>query len=159
MCRLSWNLGSSTSWNPPGLSRSVMGLLYLFIQLEQGIRLLGWKILCSHPDRKEKFFCSPKPIKLALEPTQPLLQWVPKALYILVFWMCATRPAHLIFLDLVTWKIPHILWGGAARGGAVGWGTALQTGRSRVRFLMVSLEFFIDIILPAALWPWGRLSL
>jgi len=37
--------------------------------------------------------------------------------------------------------------------------TALQTGRSRVRFAMVSLEFFIDIILPAALWLWDRLSL
>ena len=37
---------------------------------------------------------------------------------------------------------------------AVGWGTALQAGRSRVRFPMVSLEeFFIDIILLAALDP------
>ena len=33
------------------------------------------------------------------------------------------------------------------------WGTRLQAGRSRVRFPMVSLEFFIDIILSAAnLW-------
>jgi hypothetical protein len=30
MCRLSRNLGASTSWNPVGLSRPVMGLLYLF---------------------------------------------------------------------------------------------------------------------------------
>ena len=29
MCQLSWNLGASTSWNPHGLSRHVMGLLYL----------------------------------------------------------------------------------------------------------------------------------
>jgi len=45
------------------------------------------------------------------------------------------------------------------RGGAVGWGTALHAGRSRVQFQMVSLEFFIDIILPVALWPWGWISL
>ena len=32
-------------------------------------------------------------------------------------------------------------------------------GRSRVRFPTVSLDFFIDIILPAAQWLWGRLSL
>jgi len=37
--------------------------------------------------------------------------------------------------------------------------TALQAGRSLVLFPMVSLEFFINIILPAALWPWGWLSL
>jgi hypothetical protein len=30
MCRLSRNLGASTSWNPKGLSRPVMGLLYLY---------------------------------------------------------------------------------------------------------------------------------
>jgi hypothetical protein len=35
-----------------------------------------------------------------------------------------------------------------ARGGAVGCGTALQAGRSRFRFPMVSLEYFIDIFLP-----------
>jgi hypothetical protein len=49
------------------------------------------------------------------------------------------------------------LFGG--RGSAVGWGTALQIGRARVQFPRVSLEFFIDIILPAALWPWGWRSL
>jgi len=32
------------------------------------------------------------------------------------------------------------------RGGAVCWGTALQAGRSRVLFPLLSLEFFIDII-------------
>ena len=31
MCRLSWNLGASTFWNPQGLSRAVMGLLYFYI--------------------------------------------------------------------------------------------------------------------------------
>ena len=45
------------------------------------------------------------------------------------------------------------LWG--AHSGAVGCGTVLQAVRSWVQFPMVSLEFFIDIILLVALWPWG----
>ena len=34
ICRVSWNLGPSTSWNPQGLIRPVMGLLYLLTSLE-----------------------------------------------------------------------------------------------------------------------------
>jgi hypothetical protein len=34
MCRLSSDLGALTSWNPKGLSRFVMGLLYLYLTLK-----------------------------------------------------------------------------------------------------------------------------
>jgi hypothetical protein len=46
-----------------------------------------------------------------------------------------------------------------ARGGAVGWITALQAEKSRVRLPMLSLEIIIDITLPTALLPWSRLIL
>jgi hypothetical protein len=34
MCRLSKNLGASTSWSPKGLPRPVMELLYLYVKSE-----------------------------------------------------------------------------------------------------------------------------
>jgi hypothetical protein len=42
-----------------------------------------------------------------------------------------------------------------ARGGTVGWGTALQAEMSRVRFPMVSLQFSIEIILPSPVYGPG----
>ena len=49
--------------------------------------------------------------------------------------------------------------GGMLRGCAVGRGTVLQVGRSRVPFPVMSLGLFIDLILLVAIWPWVRLIL
>jgi hypothetical protein len=45
--------------------------------------------------------------------------------------------------DLFTFKM-YSLWYGA-RGSVVGWGTVLQAGRSRVRFPITSLDFFLNL--------------
>jgi hypothetical protein len=58
---------------------------------------------------------------------------------------------QLVSVPLCPQHNAQILSWNSARLSAVGWGTALQAGRSRVRFPMVSLESFLDIILPAAL--------
>jgi hypothetical protein len=49
------------------------------------------------------------------------------------------------------------LWSGA-RSSIVGWGTMLQAGRSQV-LALDEVDFLINLIFPAALWPWGQLSL
>jgi hypothetical protein len=74
--------------------------------------------------------------------------WIPIHFYVNLYKLC--RRVNIL-TELIT------LLG--ARGGAIGWGTALQVGRSRVRFPVVSLEFSIDTFLPAALWPWSWPSL
>ena len=50
------------------------------------------------------------------------------------------KRVSLCFYVLLTVNIKR-----GVRGGTVGWGTALQAGRWRVRFPVVSLEFLIDL--------------
>jgi hypothetical protein len=51
MCRLSWNLGASTSWNPQGLYRPVMGLLYRPLRRADNLTTfmcrLSWNLVAS----------------------------------------------------------------------------------------------------------------
>jgi hypothetical protein len=46
-------------------------------------------------------------------------------------------------------------WGRGGHAVALLVEAALQAGMSLVRFPIVSLEFFINIILLVTLWPWG----
>jgi hypothetical protein len=48
MGRLSLNLGTSTSWSPQGLSKPVMGLLYLYLLKTQS----EYVILKAFPQQK-----------------------------------------------------------------------------------------------------------
>jgi hypothetical protein len=52
MCRLSWNLGASISWNPHGLSRPVMGLLYPYVLR---IVILTWRHLGYESRNMQRF--------------------------------------------------------------------------------------------------------
>ena len=95
-----------------------------------------------------------QPLNKANKHTTPIAmtrhtsQLIHSSFYLFKFVLPACRP-HFIEFPPSHKKL-------GARGSAVGWGTTLQVGRSRVRFPMLSL---VDIILPAALWPWGRLGL
>jgi len=80
MCRLSWNLGASTSWNPQGLSRPVVGLLYLYLYLSlittwpmkylsSRVKSIEWQYFHSHI--KSNFTLNP--LNAELNPTCHLL--------------------------------------------------------------------------------------
>jgi hypothetical protein len=69
----------------------------------------------------------------------------------------ASRRCRTIWYQSATALGSILLW--SRIYSVVGWGIMQQAGMSRVRFSMRSLDFSIDLTLPAALCSWGRLSL
>ena len=59
--------------------------------------------------------------------------------------------SYFSFMLFIYYPSIYLVFKFGARGGSVCRGTALQAGMLRALFLMASLEFFIDIVLPAAL--------
>jgi hypothetical protein len=86
--------------------------------------------------------------------------WRSRTVHILVdlLWTGCTKWTRegevLSFCDYRSFKPPNWSFVNAVVGG----GNARLAGRSRVRLPMVSLEFFIDVILPTALCPYDRLT-
>jgi hypothetical protein len=74
-------------------------------------------------------------------------------------WRHESAIQHTTPCALISFKKPIILSSFTGARWRSDYGTTLQTGRSPVRFPMVSVEFFSDIILLVALWPWVWLSL
>jgi hypothetical protein len=70
------------------------------------------------------------------------------------FCYCSSSLAKLWpYVSLHHWLWRNNRWytvNGGARGGADGWGTALKTGRSRVRYN----GHLIHLIISASVWPW-----
>ena len=176
MFALQWKNTRLTSW-----------LNYIITKLNSVNSVLCCAVLCSSnrtgtkSKAQQKFLFVPVPGKSRSfglpynsTPRLPTLryhQFCDLPVLLLTWrWHCHFKPDTLIaHYTLPKYsrhpKFPTLLFctvhisGEGARGGAVGWGTWLQAERTRVRFPMVSLEFFIDIILPVALWPRGWLSL
>ena len=89
-------------------------------------------------------------LKCSLQPTALILDLIKVTFHLacLECWIKVWyRQYSLLHMASRTcsWSLASYRWNIGVCGGAVGWGTALQARRSWVRFLMVSLEFFIDI--------------
>jgi len=75
----------------------------------------------------------------------------------------ANKPKATMLWDMTPYWLPLGLsasrWPHLQVVKEVIWGIRVQVGKSRFRFPEALLEFFIEIILPAALRLWGRTSL
>jgi len=107
---LSWNLGASTSWNPQGLSRPVMGLLYLYLLTftlpEMSLLTAIWRhlrvkisfivIITTH----RSFLCS-NVVALLSFPQLAMVLWLGNALTVRSILLCVGRPGWKDVVELV----------------------------------------------------------
>ena len=103
--------------------------------------LLHWRMPCSL-FRIGIWFCSQSVCLRVFACDLYLSQVLITRKHTAPIWSLEFRVCCYIFFFF--WKINSPPFWRGVRGGAVGRGTALQTGSSRVRFPVVSLEFFID---------------
>jgi len=93
-----WNLGASTSWNPQGLTRPVMGLLYLNIQWwSTQTVLMVWHFVPSpstgpsHPTRLLCEYSVPWKLKIALRYYGKINERGPRQQIRSLIWLCTSR--------------------------------------------------------------------
>jgi len=100
MCRLSWNLGASTSWNTQGLSRPVKGLLYLFTYI----------LNRSHTNFKRCNFSLVVILYFILSCCLPLLSAVTKLRRATISYVMSVRPSVIIEQLGSHWMDFHEIW-------------------------------------------------
>ena len=129
---------------------------YTFLQLTEHLhamvptaKYLELLNLCYH-SKAELYYCRYDTIFYMICPWEGRILYKRLRINVKLRYFCLHLSCCWEFVKGVHWC--------GARCGAVGWDTALQAGRSRVRIPMVSLEFFIDIILLAAPWLWGLIQ-
>ena len=141
-CWLSWNLGASISWNPLGLSRPVMVLLcFLMSLLIHRLCRLGHVLKQSNSLTCCKSFLgwSSKKLGLFCYPKDCLVCWV----------LSPTQDNSALLLHQLCYNCVRHYYHAYE----------VYKLKSPIFFYCVLVISFIDIILPAALRPWGRLSL
>ena len=128
-CRLFWKFLSSFLKMPVVFSENSCRLFWKFLSSFLKIRLWDWRNN-SH--------------------TRNSLKWILESMkYRLIFYKWFTNYKPFLHSYIIACGVSV---------GAFGWDTALHAGRTRVRFPILSLGFFIDLILLVALWHWSRLS-
>ena len=110
MCRMSWNVGASTSWNPQDLSRTVMGLLYLCFTYAHSVLFLGAFAKLRQASISSVMFVRPSSWNNWAPTGRILMQF---HILVLFFWKSVYKIRVLLKSDKInryfTWRTVYIV--------------------------------------------------